>query len=93
MNPPLPLDDAQARLLALASPLGAEPVPTERCIGRYLAADVAARRTQPAADLSAMDGYAVAGAGPGAWSARAPPGGRSPDASGPARPCGSAPAR
>jgi molybdopterin molybdotransferase len=64
MIPPLPLDEAQRRLVALARPLGAERVPAERCIGRYLAADVAALRTQPAADLSAMDGYAVAGNGP-----------------------------
>ncbi len=64
MIPPLPLDEAQRRLLALARPLGAEPVPIEFCIGRYLARDVTALRTQPAADLSAMDGYAVAGAGP-----------------------------
>lgn len=61
---PLSLDEAQRRLIALARPLGAERVPAERCIGRYLAADVAALRTQPAADLSAMDGYAVAGDGP-----------------------------
>ena len=64
MTPPLPLAEAQRRLLALARPLGGERVPTELCIGRYLAAGVAALRTQPAADLSAMDGYAVAGDGP-----------------------------
>ncbi len=64
MNPPLPLDEAQRRLLALARPLGAERVAAEHGIGRYLATDVAALRTQPAADLSAMDGYAVAGQGP-----------------------------
>jgi molybdopterin molybdotransferase len=64
MTPPLALDEAQRRLLALASPLGTERVPAERAVGRYLAADVAALRTQPAADLSAMDGYAVAGSGP-----------------------------
>ena len=64
MTPPLPLDEAQRRLLALARPLGAEPLPSELCMGRYLAAEVAALRTQPAADLSAMDGYAVAGSGP-----------------------------
>jgi len=64
MIPPLPLDQAQRRLLELARPLGADRVPTELCVGRYLAAEVVALRTQPAADLSAMDGYAVAGSGP-----------------------------
>jgi molybdopterin molybdotransferase len=64
VTPPLPLDEAQRRLLALALPLGSEAVPAEQAIGRYLAAEVIARRTQPAADLSAMDGYAVAGGGP-----------------------------
>jgi molybdopterin molybdotransferase len=63
MNPPLPLDEAQARLLAIAAPLGARAVPTERA--RPLPrAKCRAARTQPAADLSAMDGYAVAGDGP-----------------------------
>ena len=64
MTPPLPLDEAQRRLLDLARPLGSEAVPTTQTIGRYLAAGVVALRTQPAADLSAMDGYAVAGSGP-----------------------------
>ncbi|NJO13880.1 MAG: hypothetical protein HC870_01280 [Rhizobiales bacterium] len=35
-------------------------------MGRYLAEDIRAARTQPAADLSAMDGYALA-PGPGPW--------------------------
>lgn len=64
MTPPLTLEQAQARLLDLARPLGSESLPAEAAHGRYLAAPVVARRTQPAADLSAMDGYAVAGAGP-----------------------------
>ena len=55
----LPLEEAQARLLALASPLPAETVPVEHAPGRTLAAPLLAQRTQPAADLSAMDGYAV----------------------------------
>lgn len=59
MTPPLPLTEAQQRLLALARPLGAETVPVEQALGRYLWSSVTARRTQPAADLSAMDGYAV----------------------------------
>jgi molybdopterin molybdotransferase len=58
------LEEAWRRLFALARPLGAERVPVDEAAGRYLAADLVARRTQPAADLSAMDGFAVAGAGP-----------------------------
>lgn len=61
MSPPIPLDEAQARLLALAAPLDTEALPLERALGRYLAEPLAARRTQPAADLSAMDGYAMRG--------------------------------
>lgn len=64
MSAPLPLEEAQARLLALAKPLEAETVPVEAAIGRYTSAAVLARRTQPAADLSAMDGYALLGPGP-----------------------------
>ena len=59
MSSALPLDQAQQRLLALAAPLGAETVAVGESLGRYLAAPVKALRTQPAADLSAMDGYAV----------------------------------
>jgi len=58
--PPLPLEEAQARLLALISPLPVERVDAPSALGRYLAEPLAARRTQPAHDLSAMDGYAVA---------------------------------
>ncbi|HUD27482.1 MAG TPA: molybdopterin molybdotransferase MoeA [Novosphingobium sp.] len=58
--PPIPLEDAQARLLALVEPLPVEHVDVEGAVGRYLAQPLHARRTQPAADLSAMDGYAVA---------------------------------
>ncbi|HTK71664.1 MAG TPA: molybdopterin molybdenumtransferase MoeA, partial [Croceibacterium sp.] len=57
--PPLPLEEAQARLLDQVSPLGVERLPAESAIGRYLGELLHARRTQPAADLSAMDGYAV----------------------------------
>jgi molybdopterin molybdotransferase len=57
--PPLPLEEAQARLLALAAPLPVEHVDPAGALGRYLAEPLLARRTQPACDLSAMDGYAV----------------------------------
>lgn len=61
MTPPpaLPLDEAQARLLAMAPPLPAELLPVGEVAGRYLAQPVIARRTQPPADLSSMDGYAM----------------------------------
>ena len=59
MTPPLPLAEAQQRLLSAVEPLPAETVAVERAVGRYLAKPLVAARTQPAADLSAMDGYAV----------------------------------
>jgi len=62
----LALEDAQARLLALAPLLPLEAVATEAALGRIIADDVCAARTQPAADLSAMDGYALAPGG-GPW--------------------------
>ncbi len=55
--PLLPVADAQARVLALATPLDVEHVALPAAAHRYAAADVAARRTQPASDLSAMDDY------------------------------------
>ena len=58
--PPLPLEDAQARLFALAAPLPLERCDVAGAVGRYLAQPLTARRTHPPADLSAMDGYAVA---------------------------------
>lgn len=56
---PLPLHEAQARLLDNVTPLGAETIAAEDAAGRYIAQALSAQRTQPAADLSAMDGYAV----------------------------------
>jgi molybdopterin molybdotransferase len=55
----LSVADALARVLDGVSPLPAEDAPLTETDGRVLAADVAARRTQPPADMSAMDGYAV----------------------------------
>ena len=55
----MPVAEALARVLADARPLTAEAVPLTQAHGRVLAADVAALRTQPPADVSAMDGYAV----------------------------------
>src|ERR1700757_3198553 len=55
----MPVAEALSRVLADAEPLAAEPSPLIEAHGRVLAADVAALRTQPPADVSAMDGYAV----------------------------------
>jgi len=64
----LPVAEAQARLLALATMLPTETVSLVDAAGRWVAEDVVARRTQPAADLSMMDGYAIRFADmPGPW--------------------------
>ncbi len=55
----LSVADALARVLDGVKPLPGEDAALTDADGRVLAADVAARRTQPPADLSAMDGYAV----------------------------------
>lgn len=55
----LPVADAQARLFALAPPVGSETLPLKDAAGRWLAEAVHATRDQPFADLSAMDGYAL----------------------------------
>ena len=51
--------DALRRVLAHAEPLSPENVPLDDANGRVLARDLTALRTQPPADVSAMDGYAV----------------------------------
>lgn len=66
MSALLPLEEAQAQLLALAPRMESEEVAVEAALGRVLANDITARRTQPPADLSAMDGYAI-GEGSGPW--------------------------
>lgn len=55
----LEVAEAQRRLIALHPPLDCLELPLADAIGGYLAADIIARRSSPAADLSAMDGYAV----------------------------------
>jgi molybdopterin molybdotransferase len=55
----IPVEEAQQRLLAPLQPVGTEQVAITEALGRVLAEDVAARRTQPPFDASAMDGYAV----------------------------------
>jgi molybdopterin molybdotransferase len=59
-SPLLPLDDALARLLAVAAPLpGAESVAVGDADGRVLAQDVVSALHVPPQDNSSMDGYAV----------------------------------
>ena len=53
------VDEARARILAPLRPTPAEVVALPEAWGRVLAASVVARLTQPPADMSAMDGYAL----------------------------------
>ena len=53
------IEEARARILAPLRPTAAETVGLAEAWGRVTAADLTARLTQPPADLSAMDGYAV----------------------------------
>jgi molybdopterin molybdotransferase len=55
----LSVADALARVLESAQPLPCETAPLTEAAGRVLCQDLAALRTQPPADMSAMDGYAV----------------------------------
>lgn len=66
MTPPIALSEAQQRLLRQTKPLGSEKVTIQSALGRYLAQPLIAKRTQPPADLSSMDGHATSGDGP--WS-------------------------
>lgn len=58
-QPLLPVEEARARILAMLHTTSVESVPLPEALGRVLAEEAIARRTQPPADLSAMDGYAV----------------------------------
>ena len=55
----LPVEEARARILAALAPTAAETLSLPEAAGRVLARPVLARLTQPPADVSAMDGYAV----------------------------------
>lgn len=55
----IPVREARERILSALSPAPVEHISLEGALGRVLAADVTATRTQPPSDLSAMDGYAV----------------------------------
>ncbi|SHM90119.1 molybdopterin molybdotransferase MoeA [Cryptosporangium aurantiacum] len=56
--------EARALARTLAGPVGVDTVPLALGAGRVLAADVCSRTLVPGFDTAAMDGYAVAGAGP-----------------------------
>lgn len=55
----IPVEEAQARVLEAARSTGIELLMLADAHGRTLAEPIIARRTQPPADMSAMDGYAV----------------------------------
>lgn len=58
----MPVAEALQRVVADAKPLPVENIALDDALGRVLADDLAAKRTQPPAAVSAMDGYAVRGA-------------------------------
>ncbi len=53
------VEEARERILAALPTLPAESVSLAQALGRVAARDVVSRLTQPPADVSAMDGYAV----------------------------------
>ena len=55
----IPVEEARARIQAALPVMPAETVGVDHALGRVLAADVVARRTQPPVAVSSMDGYAV----------------------------------
>ncbi|MBI3702176.1 MAG: molybdopterin molybdotransferase MoeA [Afipia sp.] len=55
----MPVADALKAVLEGAAALGEETVALDDAVHRTLARDAVAQRTQPPADMSAMDGYAV----------------------------------
>ena len=64
----LPIEEAQARVLALGTAALHEEVAIGDALGRWTVRPIHAARTQPARDLSAMDGYAIRFADmPGPW--------------------------
>ncbi|WNO52589.1 molybdopterin molybdotransferase MoeA [Stakelama saccharophila] len=64
----LPVEEARDRIFSLGTLAACEEVPLHQAAGRWAAKAIPARRTQPAADLSAMDGYAIRFSDlPGPW--------------------------
>jgi molybdopterin molybdotransferase len=58
-DPVISLEEARTRILDTLAPTPAETLPLPAAWGRVLARPVLSRVTQPPADVSAMDGYAV----------------------------------
>lgn len=58
-QPLIPVNEARQRILSPLHTVSTEQVGIVEALGRVLAEDVAARRTQPPVAVSAMDGYAV----------------------------------
>ncbi len=61
------VDEARGRILAALRPTAPETISLAQAWGRVLAEPVVSRVTQPPADVSAMDGYALRAADPGPW--------------------------
>ena len=59
LPPMISVAEAEARILAHASPTPSEEAPLSAAHGRVLAAPLTARLTHPPRDVSAMDGYAL----------------------------------
>lgn len=55
------VEEALGLVTGAATPLSEESIPVPEAASRVLARDLAARRTQPPSDMSAMDGYALRG--------------------------------
>ncbi len=55
----VPFEEALARTIKIAKPIGVETVTLAEAAQRVLAQDVLARSNAPATDVSAMDGYGV----------------------------------
>lgn len=53
------VETAFERIVGAAKPLETEKLEVAKASGRVIAAPIAARRSQPGSDMSAMDGYAV----------------------------------
>ncbi len=73
--------EARAQIVAAFSPLSVEQIGLNDALGRVLAEDVASRLTQPFADVSAMDGYAVRAKPPASSPAHRSPKGPTPSSS------------
>lgn len=66
-HPPLSLDEARQRVLAVVRLTGAESARLDECVGRTTACALTADHDQPPFAASAMDGYAVRRADLGGW--------------------------